>query len=143
MSEGGRVTVRPEVAARVLDGEAVVLNLSNGLYFHLEGPGAVMWELIQAGATVEAIVDAVRARFDVSAARVAADVAALLGDLEREALVTWEDGLGPASPAAPPAPRVGRAPYASPRVTKHTDMAHFFGSEPPIPPLDAMPRLVL
>jgi hypothetical protein len=134
------VTVRPEIASRVLDGEAVILNLANGLYYDLGGSGAVIRALIQTGTPLGAIVADVCARFEAAPARVAADVEVLLADLLREGLVT-EDAAGAAALAPPAPPSAGRAPYASPRMGKHADMAHFFTAEPPLPTLHTTPDI--
>jgi len=42
-----------EVAAKVIDGEAIIMNLSNGLYFSLAESGAELWELLECGYSIE------------------------------------------------------------------------------------------
>jgi hypothetical protein len=35
-----------EVAAKGIDGEAILINLSNGIYYSLDNVGGLIWELI-------------------------------------------------------------------------------------------------
>ena len=49
-----------------LKGEAVILHMSSGVYFGLEGVGFDVWQLIQTPRTVAEVVADLRSRFDVS-----------------------------------------------------------------------------
>ena len=63
-----------EVAAQVLDGEAVMINLSNGFYYSMNGVGAFIWELIASGQSLDAIVTSLTRQYDVSSERAQADL---------------------------------------------------------------------
>jgi hypothetical protein len=65
-----------EVVSRVIDGEAVLLDLASGRYLGLNDVATRVWELLDEGRTFGAIRDTLLAEFDVSA-----DV--LEGDLDR------------------------------------------------------------
>ncbi len=53
MSAEPRHALNGEVAtAKVIDGEAIVINVVTGRYYSLEGPGALAWALLAAGATL-------------------------------------------------------------------------------------------
>src|SRR5678815_1858553 len=54
-----------ECAAKVLDGEAVIINLLNGTYYSLDKAGAVVWELAADGGTIAEIVGGLTARYEV------------------------------------------------------------------------------
>ncbi len=54
-----------EVAAQVIDGEAIIINLSNGMYYSLDGVGGEIWSLIVEGRTLEEVAAAIDRRYQV------------------------------------------------------------------------------
>ena len=127
-----------ECAAKVLDGEAVIINLLNGTYYSLDGAGAVVWELAAAGGTIPEIVDGLTARYDVDASRARQDVERLVGELMTERLlVPAESGNGATPHAAPSAAASsGRLAYGAPSLTTYRDMADLLALDPPMPRLE-------
>ena len=129
-------TVRPntdEVAAKVLDGEAIIINLSTGMYYSLDAAGGLAWDTLGAGATVGEIVDAIIATYEVERDRAEADVRRLVTELQRAGLVR----LGPDAPGARPAPArtpaTARGAYAPPQLQAYDDMAELLALDPPHP----------
>jgi hypothetical protein len=80
------VRPNPDLLSSELEGEAVILDLSSGVYFGLNSVGARVWELLQGGRDLRSIRAALLEEFDVPASRCEAD---LLGLVRRMA----EDGL--------------------------------------------------
>ena len=72
---------------RVIDDEVVVLDLQHDEYFTLNAAGAAVWHLLVDGATVEQLVDALMARFDVDADAAARDAAAFVASLRERDLL--------------------------------------------------------
>jgi len=72
-----------ECASKVIDGEAVIINLSNGTYYSLDQVGALIWELIGDGWTLAEIGGAVAARYDVTPERAAGRRRAAAGGADR------------------------------------------------------------
>lgn len=95
LSDDVRLRASDDVAARGLDGEAVLLDLASGTYFGLNEVGARVWELVEAGTTVGALRSALLDEFEVEEGVLAADLARLLGDLEQRGLVRREAPGGP------------------------------------------------
>jgi len=88
LAAGDAVFVRsPDVSFTVLDGEAVLLNLENGVYYTLNPVGTVTWELIIGERTLTEIVSAVRERYDINEETARRDLAALVSRLRREGLI--------------------------------------------------------
>jgi hypothetical protein len=56
----------PSVAGEVIDGEAVIMNLTTGHYFSTQGSGATAWEAISAGASRAEIAAALQRRYAVA-----------------------------------------------------------------------------
>ena len=90
------VRLSADVIFRELEGEAVVLDLASGRYFGLNAVGTRAWMLIESGATVDAVVAAITAEFDVDAGEAARDIDTLVTELAAAGLVVAE----PAAPAA-------------------------------------------
>ena len=76
------------VAVATTHGNTVLLDRQRGQYFVLSETGGVVWRLVRrpGGATVDDMVAALDAEFDVPAERVRSDVEALLGQLKRARL---------------------------------------------------------
>jgi len=127
-----------EVAAKVLDGEAIIINLSNGTYYSMDKVGGLIWEMIVAGRTPADIAEAIASRYEVSPELAQADIQRLAGDLMREHLVIVSDK--PASPAERQE-RVGgqRLPYEPPKLNIYRDMSDLLALDPPMPSLEEIP----
>ena len=110
----------PSVIHETMGDEVVVINLDSGRYYSLEGAGAALWEALVAGAPLEAVSEAVEARFAGERAEIDSAVAAVVAELEAEGLI----GQAAANGAAPaPSPNVGeRPPFVAPVLQKYTDM---------------------
>lgn len=66
------------VAASVLDGEAVMIHLESGRYYSADGPAAVVWQLLESGARVSEITTKVAVHFELPPERAREDGAALV-----------------------------------------------------------------
>jgi Coenzyme PQQ synthesis protein D (PqqD) len=70
-----------DVVFRDLAGEAVILNLTTGTYFGLDPVGTRIWQLLQSGGTIDAIMPALLQEYDVEEPALRRDVDALVGRL--------------------------------------------------------------
>jgi len=114
----------PHVVHEIIDGEAILVNMQTGRYYSASEIGAVVWGLIEAGASVGAIVDRVTARYRGTRKEIAAGVESFLAELEREGLIVPHEGAvavgdgagdgGQVSPAA--------ASFVPPVLRAYTDM---------------------
>lgn len=119
----------PHIAAKLMDGELVVINLRNGLYYSSTGVGVKIWEGVERGASVTDISKDIVRQYDIDAARAAADTAAFLEKLEAEALVEASDAAPAEIATIAPAERLA---YESPTLTTFDDMAETFALDPPL-----------
>lgn len=122
-----------EVAAKVIDGEAIIMNLSSGLYYSMDNVGAAIWELIARRYSVREVTDVIADRYRVDRERAAGDVQRLVQELLDEHLVV-PTTLDRETVAAPP-PSASPPPYEPPRLQKYTDMADMLALDPPMPNL--------
>jgi Coenzyme PQQ synthesis protein D (PqqD) len=128
-------TRRGEVAAKVIDGEAILINLATGMYYSMGKVGGRIWSLIEEGCSTEDIAATIVSEYDVSAETAGADVEDLVGQLAAERLIE----VKPADTASHDSRKIditaGDAPYAKPELRKFSDMAEVFAMDPPLPGL--------
>lgn len=127
-----------KIAARVVDGEALIINLANGVYYSMNKVGGLIWTLIEQARSLDFIAEAVAASHDVPAAQARKDVEALAAQLIAEDLVAACDGLK-AKAADPEAP-AHKQPYEAPVLNIYDDMEELFALDPPMPGLQEMPQ---
>lgn len=127
-----------EVTAQVLDGEAIMINLSTGVYCSMDKVGGFLWAMIMRGHSLEETVTAVIARYDVSTEQAEADITRVTEELVQENLVIAAD-------YAPP-PQVTEETqtqqslrYESPKLNIYRDMSDLLALDPPMPTFDAIP----
>jgi len=70
-----------------VDGERVILDLEEGIYYGLNSTGAQIWEQVQEPTSVEKVAAAITAEYDVDPEQCLEDVIGLLQDLEENGLV--------------------------------------------------------
>lgn len=87
------VAARDQVSAE-LEGEAVILGLADGVYYGLDGVGALVWERLREPRSVAELVGAVTAAFDVDAETAERDLLALLRELAERGLVEVASAAG-------------------------------------------------
>jgi hypothetical protein len=122
-----------DVAAKVIDGEAIIMNLANGLYFSMDKVGALIWESMEAGHSLEEIGGVVQSRFQVDRETAEKDTARLLQELLAENLVQVVEGNGSGAPV-PMEPKATES-YEAPVLNKYDDMADLLALDPPMPGL--------
>lgn len=86
-----RVTVPDHVVMERLENQAVLLNLSNEIYFALDDVSTVIWEHITKAPSIHAAVDQLADHFEVERARLEQDVAAYIEELVQHGLLHRTD----------------------------------------------------
>lgn len=122
-----------EVVSKIVDGDALVIHLSTGVYYCLEGSGALVWALLERGHPLDAISAELSRRYGIKSARASADVERLVSALAEEGIVS-EAGGTPLEPL-PLELALPEGEYASPKLERYTDMQDLFLLDPPIPGL--------
>lgn len=82
-----RVVVGASQISREISGEAYILQLDNGVYFSLDGVGALVWEMVQEPRSVREIRARILSEYDVDEQRCEQDLIELLHDLHARKLV--------------------------------------------------------
>ena len=125
-----------EIAAQIIDAEAVLINLGTGMYYTMDGTGCEVWAMIERRLTLAEMSHALAVRYAVAPAAVLNDLQRLAGELLEEGLVrltpeTGDTGIGEPLSALSPA----ASAYAPPNLCRYTDMAEVLALDPPLPVL--------
>jgi hypothetical protein len=77
---------------RELDGEAVLLQLDEGMYYGLDPVGTRLWQLMLEHGSLQRVFDAAIEEFEVTPANLRRDLSALVSDLVSRKLLVLSDG---------------------------------------------------
>jgi hypothetical protein len=113
-------------AGKVMDGELVVINFHSGLYYSSVGIGTAIWQLLEAGHSLEAIAATIARDTGTASATVEADTIGFLDQLLAADLI--EATTGPTSTATVEYSGV----YATPTLTAFDDLEKSFALDPPL-----------
>ncbi len=123
-----------EVAAKVMDGEAIIINLANGVYYSMDKVGGLIWEAIEKQSSLSAIIAETVARYEVSSERAEADIQRIAEELLQENLVTVSETNGSAQMTTELGQQE-RLPYEAPTLNIYRDMGDLLALDPPTPGL--------
>lgn len=115
----------PQVTHETIDGEAVILNLDTGSYYSISSAGAVIWGLLDAGASIGRIVKTIATSYTGDSQEIETGVYALVEKLEQEGLIIANNGTGgsgteEAETSAQQSEKPSR--FEFPNLHKYTDM---------------------
>jgi hypothetical protein len=127
-------------AATMIDGEAIIVNLTTGVYYSMDKVGAEVWEMIGQGLSTLQIAAAVAARYEIEQDKALVDIERLTEKLGAEDLIVMSDE--PDADASHPALAANRLPYAIPRLEIYRDMGDLLALDPPMPGLRDIPLQV-
>jgi len=126
---------REDVAAKVIDGELIIIRLSDGTYYSMDNVGTCVWELIEAGRHLPDVVRTIATWYATPVERVEGDVATLVRELLAERLIVGAPA-GNSAPSEVAAPPAGSLAYAAPHVNIYRDMGNLLALDPPTPGID-------
>lgn len=84
------VASRDQVSTALAD-EAVILGMTDGVYYGLDPVGARIWHMVEQPIAIAQVVDALVREYEVERDRCAADVLALVRDLAERGLLEVQD----------------------------------------------------
>ncbi|MEO7361504.1 MAG: PqqD family protein [Gemmatimonadaceae bacterium] len=129
--------VRQDVAGKVIDGEAIIMNLTNGAYYSVDAVGAVVWQWIDEEQNVSTILERLHAAFPQSAGAISTEVQLFVDQL-------LDDGLVQEGSSGFPSPVDSDlkipATYSTPALQKYTEMADLLALDPPMPSIGHRPN---
>lgn len=123
-----------DIAAKVIDGELIIIRLSDGTYYSMDNVGARAWELIEARYDFPALAKTISGWYDVPVDRVEDDLGPLVRELLSERLIVAAAPDMAAPAEAAPTDEV--LEYEAPRLNIHRDMGNLLALDPPTPGID-------
>jgi hypothetical protein len=121
-----------------MDGEAIMINLVNGIYYSMDKVGGLIWDLIDAGNSIDQIVSAILLRYDTTREQAQSDLERLVSELFEEKLV-MESNRDAISDRIPENTQQDKLPYESPKLNIYRDMGDLLALDPPVPGLEKLP----
>lgn len=128
----------PEVVGKVIDGEAIIINLATGMYYSADEVGGLIWTLFEQGHSIGEVAAHVAAHYEIEVDRARRDIDRIAVRLVEEGLVkqTDPDGAPPPITVAPPP---SRRAYVAPSLEAYRDMQDLLALDPPMPALKPNP----
>lgn len=119
----------PRVIFENIDGELILVHMEKGAYFTTDEVGALLWDLIEARATVGEMVGVLRAEYEADPPEIEAALASFLARLIEEDLVSLET---PAADRTPPSRTAvaARRPFRAPALQSYRDMQDMLALDP-------------
>ena len=87
MKLSDKVSIPPQVMARTVGDETVILDLASGTYFGLDPVGARIWELLGDGKTLAEICEQMLEEYEVSREELERDTLRLAQELADQGLI--------------------------------------------------------
>ena len=85
-----RVRINRDVLFQELQGEAVLLNLTTGVYMGLDKVGTRIWHLLEKNEVLSEVLNVMLQEYDVAEASCSADLIDLVSKMREQGLVTVE-----------------------------------------------------
>ena len=82
-----KIKISENVVWRDLEGEIVILNLTSGAYFSVDGVGTRIWVLMSERVATEEIVRRLMSEFDVEETQLRNDMESLFRELASQGLI--------------------------------------------------------
>ncbi|MBL7196907.1 MAG: PqqD family protein [Candidatus Omnitrophica bacterium] len=78
---------KDKVTYRIIDNEAVILNLDNGYYYSLNEVGTRIWEAINKQKSLDQVLSLLKEEYQLPERQLRSDLMGLVKDLEKEELI--------------------------------------------------------
>lgn len=112
----------PHVIAETVGGETIIVDLSSGHYFNLQGSAVDVWDALERHQPVSAVVGELQERYEGDGGTIADAVEAFVRELDDAGLIVDDDTVVAANGNGA-APAAGdRKPFVAPTFTRFTDM---------------------
>ena len=126
-----------EFASKVMEGEAIIIDLSNGTYYSADGIGGLIWECIEKNLSLKEmialIVRLTKGRQDM----VQKDTTNFINDLISRNIIDISKNRPPAADVEEKISFHGD--YREPKLIVYDDMADLLALDPPMPDITSAP----
>ena len=126
-----------EITSKVMDGEAIIINLASGVYYSMDKVGGAIWEGIEREQRLDQILQTVVVAYEVSDEQATKDLENLVSQLLEENLVILQE-KGDSVPLEKGNVPTS-VPYESPVLNCYRDMGDLLALDPPMPGMSETP----
>ncbi len=121
----------PNVIQEIIDGEAIIADLSQGFYYSLDQNGSLIWRALVNGWSVSDIIDATVDRFPSERSEIEVGINDLVGRLQSEQLIVSAPAeTEPAGTISKLLNYSGSTAFVAPELSKYTDMEQLLLLDP-------------
>lgn len=113
---------KPDVVHETIDGETVIVNLENGVYYSLRNSGVDVWNFLETGANYDECMSMLLDRYEGSPDEIKKSVADLLIILQKEGLVQVSSTKRSDNLAPQPVTTIEKIGYIPPVLEKFSDL---------------------
>jgi hypothetical protein len=123
---------RPDVVHETIEGETVIVNLENGVYYSLRNSGVDIWNLIETGANFEELTAEITKRYRAAPDDISKAIRELLITLQKEGLLQVTSTRRTDSPTPQTHPATGhkKIKFEYPVLEKYSDMQELLLLDP-------------
>jgi Coenzyme PQQ synthesis protein D (PqqD) len=120
----------PAVIQEIIDGEAIIADLSQGFYYSLDAVGSKVWDALVNGSTVGAIIEACVSHFSAGREEIATGIEHLVSRLAEEQLIVPAGNEVAAERDLSILLANHEGEFAPPVLSKYTDMEQLLLLDP-------------
>lgn len=88
----GKIVISKDILFREIEGEAVLLNIRTGVYFGMNPVGTGIWRIMEKKKNLEDVLESMLENFEIDRKTCEQDLAEFVGRLEKNDLVSIENG---------------------------------------------------
>ena len=125
--------VAPKILRELIDEEVVIINMVSGSYYSLTDLGALIWDMIEQGLSLDRIVQALVNQYDASPEVIQDSLDQLMVSLMTEELIvtaTSETTMAEVISIETVAALTAKKPFLSPVLSKYDDMQELLLVDP-------------
>ncbi len=127
-----------EITSKVMDGEAIMINLATGIYYSMDKVGGTIWEGVEREQRLDQILQSVVTAYEVSEEQARKDLESLVMQLLEENLIVLQEH-GESFPLNDEGQAATPVPYESPVLNSYRDMGDLLALDPPMPGMAETP----
>jgi hypothetical protein len=120
----------PKVAHEAYENEVIIINLESGHYYNTDRAGADVWNGIEKGLDLDALVADMADKYDGDKDQMKASILGFIEQLKDEDLIVPANGPLPQVAAGGNIPHAVKVSFETPRLNKYSDMQELLLLDP-------------
>ncbi len=121
---------RPDIVHETIEGETVIVNLENGVYYSLRDSGVDVWNLIETGTNFDELLDYLNDHYEGSSEEMKNSLVDLLVILQKEGLVKVSSSKPESKKGSPSNTNRKKFKFSPPLLEKFSDLQELLLLDP-------------